>query len=67
MSPFRGEFPTNCEKVSNVKIVCEDGIISSHKIIVASASTFLKSILINIPFSDDVTLILPEFQKDTSG
>ena len=49
--------------ISNVKIVCEDGVIFSHKIIVASVSEFVKSILMNIPFSDDVTLFLPDFKK----
>lgn len=63
MTLFWREFLKNCESVSNVKIVCQDGIIFSHKIIVASVSKFLKNILLNIPFCDDVILFLPDFPK----
>ena len=65
MTPFWKEFLENCEAVSNVKIICKDGTILSHKIIVASVSMFLKNILLNIPSSDDVTLFLPDFLKNS--
>ena len=51
------------EHVSNVRIVCVDGVIISHKIIVASVSNFIKNIITDIPTNDEVTIFLPDFRK----
>ena len=40
-----------------------DGIIFSHKIIVASASEFIKHLLIDFPVGDEITLYLPDHDK----
>ena len=53
----------NSSGVTNARIVCKDGIISSHKILVASTSEFIKNIMRDIPCNDDITLILPDFSQ----
>ena len=64
MSSVWNKLSESSETLSNVKIICSDGVIASHKIIVASASNFLKNFMITIPIGDDVTIFLPEFEKD---
>ena len=49
--------------VSNVKIICSDGVIVTHKIVVATASSFIKVLMKKIPDGDDVSIFLPEFCK----
>ena len=50
--------------MTNVTIVCSDGIIHTHKIVVASASSdFIKHLLSEIPVSDEITLYLPDHDK----
>ena len=53
------------EILSNVKIVCEDGIVTSHKIIVASVSNFIKNIISDIPVGDDITIHLLDFKSES--
>ena len=50
--------------VSNVKIVCQDGVIHSHKLVVASKSLFLKKIFREFPVGDEITVFLPDFSLD---
>ena len=55
----------NSSEVTNTKIVCKDGIISSHKILVASTSKFIKNIMLDANIDDeDMTLILPDFTNN---
>ena len=54
-------FLNNCHQHCNVKLVCKDGDISSHKLIISRNSEFLKKLLWNIPVGDSVTLYLPDF------
>ena len=49
--------------MTNVTIVCSDGIIHTHKIVVASVSDFIKTLLSDIPVGDEVTLYLPDHDK----
>ena len=49
--------------MSNVTIVCSDGIIQTHKIVVASASDFIKHLLSDVPVGDEITLYLPDHDK----
>ena len=49
--------------MSNVIIVCSDGIIQTHKIVVASASGFIKHLLSEVPVGDEITLYLPDHEK----
>ena len=50
--------------VSNLSVVCGDGMLASHKIVLAGVSTFIKSILADIPVGDQVTVIMPDFCVD---
>ena len=51
----------SCQRLSNVTIRCHDGLISTHKIILASVSSFTKEILEDIPSGDQVTVLMPDF------
>lgn len=55
------ELLKNSESVTNVTIICCDGVIYSHKIILASVSDFVKHLIDSIPSGDDITLLLPSF------
>ena len=52
-----------CIKVSNAAVVCEDGEIFTHKLVLASLSLFLKDLISDIPFGDEVTIFLKDFSK----
>ena len=58
---FWSEFYQNCDNVANVTIVCQDGLIKTHKLILANISEFSKTLIRDIPAADDVTLYLHEF------
>ena len=64
---FKSMAPTtlfkDSEDFANVKLVFNDGIKFSHKIIVASASGFIKHLLIDFPVGDEITLYLPDHDK----
>ena len=53
MTLFQEELLQNSENVTNVKSVCNDGIIITHKIFIARNSEFIKHILIDIPIGDE--------------
>lgn len=56
------------ESVANVKIICEDGVLLSHKIVVASKNNFLKQLFSEIPVCDTITLFMPDYsQEDVEG
>ena len=56
----------DCRKLSNVKIVCRDGVsVETHKIVLGSVSLFLKRFLTEIPTGDDITFFLPDFDFET--
>ena len=57
------EFLQRCQAVSNLTVVCSDGVIFSHKLLAASASDFIKSLLSEVPPHDEVTLYLPDLTK----
>ena len=48
--------------VTNVTIVCQDNIVQTHKIIVASASELLKDLINEYPPGDKVVIFMPEFR-----
>lgn len=52
-----------CIKVSNAIVVCEDGEIFTHKLVLASLSLILKDLISDIPFGDEVTIFLKDFSK----
>ena len=49
--------------MTNVTIVCTDGIIQTHKIVVASASDFIKQLFNDVPVGDEITLYLPDHER----
>jgi len=48
--------------MGNVTLVCGDGIVQSHKIIVAIVSDFIKDMMTPIPSAEDVTILIPDFK-----
>ena len=62
-SNWNQEFLQRCQAVSNLTVVCSDGVIFSHKLLAASASDFFKSLLNEVPPHDEVTLYLPDLTK----
>ena len=52
-----------CHRVSNVSVRCRGGLVSSHKIVLAGLSPFLRNILAQIPVGDEVTVIMPDFDS----
>ena len=56
-------FHSDCRHVSSASIICEDGVIFTHKLILANVSRLLEDILRDIPAADDVTLYLKSFSK----
>ena len=53
----------SCQRLSNVTIRCHDGLVSSHKIVLAEVSPCIKRILSGIPVGDEVTVIMPDFRS----
>ena len=53
----------NSEKYADLAIFCSDGIVWSSKLVLASASQFLKEILLSIPNPDDTCLVMPHMTK----
>ena len=49
--------------MSNVNLVCRDGVVYSHKIVLASVSGFVETLLSDIPVGDDVGVFLSDFSK----
>ena len=55
------EFYQDCDNVANVTIVCRDGLINTHKLILANISEFAENLIKDIPAADEVTLYLHQF------
>ena len=51
------------EKYADLAIFCSDGIVWSSKLILASASPFIKDLLSSVPNIDDTCLVLPHMTK----
>ena len=51
----------HCQPVTNVSLVCRDGVVYTHKIVLASVSGFVKTLLSDIPTGDHVSVFLPDF------
>ena len=63
MTSVLGLLHEECIKVSNATVVCEDGEIFTHKLVLASFSLILKDLISDIPFGDEVTIFLKDFSK----
>ena len=51
------------EKYSDLAIFCNDGVVWSSKLILASASPFMKDLLLDVPNMDDTCLVLPSMTR----
>ena len=58
-------FHSDCRHVSNASIICEDGVIFTHKLVLATISKLLEKVLSDIPAADEVTFYLKTFKKST--
>ena len=52
-----------CLQVSNASIVCSDGVIHTHKLVLVNVSQLLGTIMRDIPAGDDVTIYLKDFPR----
>ena len=55
------EFYQDCDNVANVTIVCRDGLLKTHKLILANISEFSENLIKDVPAADDVTIYLRQF------
>ena len=55
------EFFQECDSVANVTIVCLDGLIKTHKLILANISKFTENLMKDVPAADEVTIYLRQF------
>ena len=55
------EFFEDCDSVANVTIVCLDGLINTHKLMLANVSKFTENLIKDIPAADEVTIYLRQF------
>ena len=53
------------KSVENVKVVCKDGVVFSHKLVIASSGEFMKNLLNDVPVGDEITIYLPDCNEDT--
>ena len=57
---FWSEFLEACSHTENVSIICRDGILRSHKLVLANVSKFMEDILKDIPTGDEATIYLTD-------
>ena len=57
------QFYGDSRHVTNARVICLDGVIHTHKLVLANISDLLQSILRDIPFGDNVTIYLTDFRK----
>ena len=46
-----------------MSVRCGGGLVSSHKIVLAGLSPFIRNILAQIPVGDEVIVIMPDFDS----
>ena len=59
----KGNFFHELESFSNLTIICSDGLLFSHKVVLASISSYVKQLLSQFPLGDEVTLYLPDYPR----
>ena len=57
-------FHSECRQVSNASVICEDGVIFTHKLVLANISILMKNTLKEIPTADEATIYLKDFSKE---
>jgi len=60
---FWSEFLEACGNAENVSIICRDGVIRSHKLVLAHISKLMEDILKDIPTGDEATIYLSDTIK----
>ena len=60
---FWSEFLLACGHTENVSIICRDGVVRSHKLVLANISKFMEDILKDIPTGDEATIYLTDIGK----
>ena len=58
-------FHSESRHVSNASIICEDGVIFTHKLVLATLSKLLEQMMSDVPAADEVTIYLKTFEKST--
>ena len=57
------EFFEGCDRVANVTIVCRDGLINTHKLILANVSKFTENLIKDVAAADEVTIYIRQFSS----
>ena len=57
-------FLSDCRQVSNASVICADGVIFTHKLVLAHISSLMKNTLKEIPPADEATIFLKDFSKE---
>ena len=57
---FWSEFLGACGHTENVSIICRDGVLRTHKLVLANISKFMEDILKDIPTGDEATIYLTD-------
>ena len=58
------QFHSDCRQVSNTSVICADGVIFTHKLVLAHISNLMKNTLKEIPPADEATIYLKDFSKE---
>ena len=62
MEEFKTDFLLNCSNFSNCQIVCSDGVLHTHKLLLAASGSFIRFLLEDVPESEDACLHLVDFK-----
>ena len=57
-------FLSDCRQVSNASVICADGVIFTHKLVLAHISNLMTTTLKEIPPADEATIYLKDFSKE---
>ena len=62
MEEFKNDFLLNCSKFTNCQIICSDGVLHTHKLLLAASGSFIFHLLEDVPVCEDVSLLLVDFK-----
>ena len=61
--PSKSDFLHEFDSFSNLTIICSNGLLFSHKVVLASISSYVKQLLSQFPLGDEVTIYLPDYTR----
>ena len=61
---FKKDFLGSSSQFCNVQIICSDGLLHTHKLLLAASGRFIKFLLEDTADCEDVTLIMTEFRTE---